>query len=61
MSLSTVRLSDLPAEDVVSKSNILGRQVTLEGVLVPAVVAVAGDFVAIEGHASTLAYRFPVD
>jgi hypothetical protein len=61
VSLSTACLGDLPAEDVVAKSNIFGRQVTLEGVLVTATVAVAGDLVAIKGLASTLANRGPVE
>lgn len=61
VSLSTVRLSDLPAKDVVAESNILGREITLEAVLGPAARVVAGDFVAIKGHVSTLTIHGPVE
>jgi hypothetical protein len=61
VSLSTVRVGYLPAKDVVADSNILGREFTFEAVLGPTAIAVAGDFVAVEGHGSTLVDRLSVE
>ena len=61
VSLSTVRVGYLPAKDVVADSNILGRELTFEAVLGPTAIAVAGDFVAVESHESTLIDRLSVE
>ena len=61
VSLSTVRVGYLPAKDVVADSNIFGREFTFEAVLGPTAIAVAEDFVAVEGHESTLVDRLPVE
>ena len=61
VSLSTVRVGYLPAKDVVADSNIIGREFTFEAVLGPTAIAVAGDFVSVEGHGSTLVDHLPVE
>ena len=54
-----INFTELPAEDAVAKPDVVGGQVTLEGVLGTAAVAVAEDRVALEGHWAILVDNLP--